>query len=516
MKKIMFTVLAASLLATTACTNLHEEILNEENGQSLVSDSSNLTAVIAPAYINVREIFFKNFELATDELCIPARGTDWKSSNTQPLTLHDFKATNTNIRYIWRNTTSGIAACNTALLTLSELPKTDEVMQDMDEMIFIRAVLMFTLNDAFGQVPYRDYTETDFSKYPTLLNRQEAIKQIESDLLSILPTIKEKGQVVYGHATKAAAQMLLAKLYLNWQVFTGTSPEFKDGTARWKETIDLCDQIINSGKYKLADDYWAMFMADNAAYLDQTECIFPFVNDIKAGVSGDSWMSNVLHYNQTFGPYTKLNNGFCTTPEFYYKWDQTDPRFSDDRMKAETGFNLGFLEGVQHKPDGSVIFTKKGDTLNYTPNFPLYDCPEEGGVRIVKYAPDMNASKSSSSDNDVPYFRLADVYLMRAEAKYRNGDTSGALQDLNTIRRARKVKEITAAEFTLDKIYDERGFELYWETGENRRMDMIRFGHFFEARTTKPNVTEPYKYVFPIPQEALEGNPNLKQNPGYE
>ena len=142
MKKIMFTVLAASLLATTACTNLHEEILNEENGQSLVSDSSNLTAVIAPAYINVREIFFKNFELATDELCIPARGTDWKSSNTQPLTLHDFKATNTNIRYIWRNTTSGIAACNTALLTLSELPKTDEVVQDMDEMIFIRAVLM--------------------------------------------------------------------------------------------------------------------------------------------------------------------------------------------------------------------------------------------------------------------------------------------------------------------------------------------------------------------------------------
>ncbi len=171
---------------------------------------------------------------------------------------------------------------------------------------------------------------------------------------------------------------------------------------------------------------------------------------------------------------------------------------------------------MQHHPDGTVIFTGKGDMLNYTPEFPLYNCPEQGGVRIVKYAPNMNATQSSSSDNDVPFFRLADTYLMRAEAKYRNGDTNGALQDLNTVRRARKVKEITAAEFTLDKIYDERGFELYWETGENRRMDMIRFGHFFEARTTKPNVTEPYKYVFPIPQEALEGNPNLKQNPGYE
>ena len=110
--------------------------------------------------------------------------------------------------------------------------------------------------------------------------------------------------------------------------------------------------------------------------------------------------------------------------------------------------------------------------------------------------------------------RLTEAYLMRAEAKYRKGDVSGALTDLNTIRKVRGVKEISAADFTLDKIYNERGYEFYFE-GENRRQDMIRFGHFFEARTTKPNVTESYKYVFPIPQEAMEGNPNIIQNDGY-
>lgn len=515
MKKIIYLLVFTAAIFNIACTNLHEEILNEENGQELTKDPANVEKLIAPAYINVREIFFQNFELATDELCIPARGSDWKSASRQPMTLHDFSPENTNIRYIWRNTTAGMTACNTALLALNSLEETDELRQYKNEMLFIRAYLMFILNDAFGQVPYRDYMETDFSKLPTLFNRKEAADKIEADLLSIIPTMKEKGEVEYGHATKAAAQTLLAKLYLNYQVWTGTSPDFKDGTARWEEVISLCDDIINSGKYKLADDWWKLFMADNAAYGDATETIFPLINDKDAGVSGDSWISNVLHYNQKFGPYTKLNNGFCTTPEFLATWDPTDPRFSDNRMKSQTGFNLGFIEGVQHLADGTIIKTRLGDTLNYHRNFTLYDCDEGGGVRVVKYAPNMNTTSSSGSDNDVQCMRLTDVYLMRAEAKYRDGDTSGALEDLNIIRRARKVKEIDAPEFNLDKIYNERGYEFYWE-GQNRRMDMIRFGHFFEARTTKPNITEPYKYIFPIPQEALEGNPSLKQNPGYE
>lgn len=256
MKKIYYLMATALIAGATSCTNLHEEILDEQNGQQLVSNPDNLMSVIAPAYINVREIFFKNFQLTTDELCIPARGSDWKSSNTQPLVLHDFKSTNTNIRYIWRNTTAGISACNTALLTMADLKQTPAVTQCRAEMLFIRALLMFTLNDAFGQVPYREYTETDFSQYPQLLNRKEACEMIERDLLSIIPTMKQKGEVEYGHATKAAAQTLLAKLYLNWQVFTGTSPEFTDGTQRWSEVIALCNDIINSGKYKLADDWW--------------------------------------------------------------------------------------------------------------------------------------------------------------------------------------------------------------------------------------------------------------------
>lgn len=514
MKFKILTIAAAASLLAGGCTNLHEEILDEANGQDLVKDPANIEKVIAPAYINVREIFFKNFELTTDEVCLPARGTDWKSVQTQPLILHDFAVTNTNIRYIWRNTTAGISACNTALLTLAGIPQTEDVKQAEYEMLFIRSYLMFIMTDAFGQVPYRDYTETDFSKYPEILNRQQACDRIETDLKAIIPVMKQKGEVVYGHATRAAAQMLLARLYLNYQVFTGTTPAFTDGTTRWDDCISLCDQIINSGKYILADDWWKLFLADNAAYGDATETIFPLINDIKAGVGGDSWMSNFLHYNQTFGNYTKLNNGYCTTPEFLDTWDKTDPRYCDNRLKSWTGFNLGFIEGPQYHADGTPIYDRQGNPLDYTREFTLYECPENAGVRVVKYAPNPGATSSSGSDNDVQAMRLTEVYLMRAEAKYRKGDINGALADLNTIRSVRGVRTYNQAEFNLDKIYNERGYEFYFE-GENRRMDMIRFGHFFEARPTKPNVTESYKYVFPIPQEAMEGNPNIKQNPGY-
>ena len=151
MNKSIYMLAVAALIMLASCTNLHEEILNEENGQELVKDTANINKVIAPAYINVREIFFKNFELTTDEVCLPARGTDWKSVQTQPLTLHDFEVTNTNIRYIWRNTTAGISACNTALLTLSDIDQSSNVKQAEYEMLFIRAYLMFVLNDAFGQ-----------------------------------------------------------------------------------------------------------------------------------------------------------------------------------------------------------------------------------------------------------------------------------------------------------------------------------------------------------------------------
>ena len=128
----------------------------------------------------------------------------------------------------------------------------------------------------------------------------------------------------------------------------------------------------------------------------------------------------------------------------------------------------------------------------------------------MKYAPDPNSTYGNKSENDFQYYRLADVYLMRAEAKMRNNDAKGALADINAVREKRGVRLYTLSELTLDKIYNERGYEFYWD-GPSRRNDMVRFNKYCQARYEKP-ACEPYRILLPIPLSAMEANPELTQN----
>jgi rhodanese-related sulfurtransferase len=192
---------------------------------------------------------------------------------------------------------------------MQKLTQTDKVKQYIAEVRFIRALAMYQLNDCFGQMPYREPDEYDYSKIPQHLNRAQIVEKMIADLNDIIPTMKVKGAVPYGRITKAAAQLLLAKIYLNYQVYTGTAPAFSDGTGKWAETISLCDDIINgkSGSYVLADDFWKLYLSDNATYSDQTETILPIIYDSKIGIGGIPWINMTLDYNQFFGTYLSSN-----------------------------------------------------------------------------------------------------------------------------------------------------------------------------------------------------------------
>ena len=407
----------------------------------------------------------------------------------------------------------GIAQCNTALQYLNRFEQTDDIKGYINEARFVRALAMYHLMDCFGKLPMREYTETDYLAKPHVMERPEAIQRIEKELKEIIPLLKPKGEIPYGRITRAAAQMLLAKLYLNNQVYTGTAPEFADGKGKWTETIDLCDEIIKSGKYVLADDYWKLYLAFNEKYSNETETILPIIYNMAAGLSGPDWLNITLHYNQTFGKFTGMWNGCCTTPNFLDTWDTTDPRYKDDRLKSQTGFNLGILVGQQYNIKGDKLKTRTGTDLSYTSDFSMQNSTEAQGARVVKYAPDPLSTYGNKSENDFQYYRLSDVYLMRAEAKLRNNDKPGALADINAVREKRKVRLYTQDELTLEKIYNERGYEFYWD-GPSRRNDMVRFNHYCAARYEKP-ASEPYKILLPIPLTALEANSDLIQNKGY-
>jgi hypothetical protein len=232
--------------------------------------------------------------------------------------------------------------------------------------------------------------------------------------------------------------------------------------------------------------------------------------------SGSVWINFTLHYNMVFGSYTSFWNGGCTTKDFFNSFDQSnDTRFYDSRIESTTSLNQGFLVGQQYNIAGEPLTIRSGEPLVFVPDFKLDDAKENEGIRVIKFAPNPNTTRQFSSPNDVPLLRISDIYLVRAEAKFRKGDNAGALADINYIRSRRSAEGKTLpllTTVTADDILKERGFELYWEGF--RRQDLIRFGKFTTAHQEKP-ATEAARSLYAIPTSALDVNKNLVQNPGY-
>jgi hypothetical protein len=216
-----------------------------------------------------------------------------------------------------------------------------------------------------------------------------------------------------------------------------------------------------------------------------------------------------LHYNQLpASPWS----GFCTIAEVYDNFDEKDPR----RQALWEGQQYLPLTWPKTATSGKLLQDRTGRPLIFTKISPSSWGDESSGVRIVKYEPDIQAP-GGQGENDYLIFRLADVLLSKAEAQFRLGQKSEALQVVNQVRRRAYQNDKTAdlQTLTLKDIYNERGFELYWEGF--RRQDMIRFDTFWNAYSNKPDTRKDKAktILMPIPTSALAQNPNLRQNVGY-
>ncbi len=510
--KLILFLMITGLLASTGCTDLQENVLDEQLGADLVNNPENIESLINPPYGSLRRTiewydYWALQEVSTDEVVIPTRGTDWYDNGAwMELHLHTWTPDHIRLKNVWDALNQGVSRANTAINYIGQFQQNAKTEQYIYEARFLRAYFMYLINDLFGQVPFREANEVDFSVTPTVLNQKEAADWIIQELKDIMPNLKTKAEVGSDRATQGAAKAVLAKIYLNYEIY--------GGEPKWSDAISYCDDLINSGNYAVADDYWSMFQKD---VTEHPEFILrvPMDDDVDMG-SGSVWVNFTLHYAQTFGNYTSLWNGPSTTSTFFNTWNmEDDVRFFDDRIVSETGFNQGFLVGQQYGIDGTALTQRNGDPLIFVPEINLASSPENAGIRVIKFAPNPDTERQFSSPNDVPVLRISDIYLMRSEAKFRNGDEAGALEDINYIRSKRNAEGKTLplySTLTLEDIIDERGYELYWEG--LRRPDLIRFHMFTDAYQEKP-VTDETKTLYPIPTSALDVNDNLTQNPGY-
>ena len=340
---------------------------------------------------------------------------------------------------------------------------------------YLNSYAIFSLVDGWNQVPFRE-PGANLLEAPEVLQGADALTLVIDGLQS---TIADLPDGPPSTPNIDAARVLLMKAFLNRGTFADRSnPTFP--TEDMQQVVSLADQIINSGRFSLTENFFDNFARTN----DQlsTENIWTLGN--QGGVSGGNVQSRYfcgLHYNHNPGGW----NGFTTLGSFYDMFEETDTRrgMEYEGVTDVSGLRVGFLIGQQFDQTGTPLMDRLGNPLIFTPDVALNETGgnlEVTGVRVVKYPPDYITE--SPIENDYVVYRFSDVLLMRAEALFRMGDASGALEMINDLRTARGASALGS--LSESDILDERGRELYWEG--HRRQDMIRFGTFLDAYENKP------------------------------
>jgi hypothetical protein len=517
-------------------------------------------------------------EYTTDTALLPTRGSDWGDGGKWRA-MHEFTwaPDNAILTDNWNLLTNGITRSLTAIKSINSVDFEKKQIY-LAEAKCLLAYYTYTTLDLFGQAPYRD-PEIENAPLQILQADaaiDDLILGVEA-VLPNLASLGDQS-THNGRFTKEAAYAFLANMYLNRAVFKDryaanfnfTEPAVSGGGTDMDRVIYYSGLVIDSGKFSLNSNYFDNFAIQNTA---GSELVFVITQKIDYIRNGDNDFAYVsMERNQRASPANRGTNAACVSPEFYATWEgfHDDPRFTrkyqysdgtwfmndsegsvpaSDIVPNSDGlpwfhFNRGLMEGQQYGPkltaDGKFEMTENGrikvsklymekssgTEMNFTPAL-NFDNPTQAiftqnqinrGVRCFKFEFDPELD-NGTSNVDIPLFRLGGIYTMRAEAYLRKGDAGAALNDINMLRTSRTREALynnaagtALGSIDMDILYREIGFELYWEM--YRRPQRVRFGKFESAFSAKP-VTQPFRRVFPIPQQTMDVTKEFKQNFGY-
>ncbi len=526
MKKIYTIILAVIGLAFNACTDLSPEVYSDVRKEDYFQTPSQFSTLIANAYSQLageygyvyREGYWSLQEYTSDEVIVPTRATDWYDAGV-PMAMHQHTwGSNTrDINNGWSFAYGGVTKCNTVIDNIHSIAGEDEsaysdaAKAGLAEAKILRAFYHLLAMDVYGNVHIDDGKHVTENGKVKQYSRKEVFEWIEKELLD---NIESADNVVrYGSMTRPVAYMILAKMYLNAEVYTGTP--------RWADAEKYCDLIINGGYYGLNADYFDAFKINNTG---NQEIIFPIVFDA-VYANGNMFHVMTQHYamRDVFGFTTDCWNGPCTLESFYNKYQDGDKRkaqwFAGPVYNTTTDWNTIIYNRDSWK--GDIVEWDHGEShfkVIIDPKVTTIQDPTGAnsceGARFFKF--EFANGIAHHADSDFPIYRYADVLLMKAEARMRqNGGKADdvALDCVNQVHTRAGLPAYTAAELTLDELLDERGRELAWEG--HRRDDQIRFGTYGGTWEFKESSDANHR-IFPIPDWVRDGAPGVyTQNPGY-
>ena len=487
MKKT-YVIIFMFLAIITGCTDLKEPIIDKVPQSEYTPDPIvDMGVIYAPmqGFLDNGGYWFCQ-ELPSDEMVCPTRGGDWDDGGKwRVLHQHTWDNKTEAIANMWSPFYSGVTQANKFLETYESTKEEPVVAAAIAKTKILRAYYYYLLIDNYKDVPYVTSflnAEQQPLKTPRATIFENIVKEIEESY-PLVPASTSKTAV-----TKGMAFSLLAKLYLNAEVYTGTP--------QWAKAEQYCDSVIALNQYSLQANALDPFVTANEG---SPEIIWLIPYDEET-YKGNNLHMRTLHYNsnQTFDMTAGPWNGFAAMEAHYQSYEDGDARKN------------GFLVGQQKSSGGADLVDPgaEGAALVLNPFIPALQMDASytavqirlSGARVAKFEIKLGAKDNLS--NDFPIFRYADILLMKAEAMIRQGKNGDEF--VNRIRVRAGVAPWTGT--TLAQLLAERGREMFWEA--HRRQDLIRFGEFNKAWWEKDASTSD-RNTFPIPQWAVDANPNL-------
>lgn len=465
--------------------------------------------------------------LSSDEATgVSLSGDYYDNGRYAHMALHSWTPDDATIGY-FEALTGGITRCNRAILEMG-----GEEVEVTASIRAVRAYYFWVLMDSYGDIPLLNrLLEEDeaLDRAP----RAQIAEYIESELLAILDLLPTNVDVsTYGKPTRYMAEALLAKLYLNWAVYTTADVANYAPTIsnpKLNDVVTMCDDIIASGKFNLSDPYLSKFYPENGAHIKDFIYVMPYDRETQHGMTYARFWTHRSGNTAFYGVNlpSSVGGNFVYNPEFADKFSLE----GDVRNEQIIGGPLYIRDPATYKPTTNPWIVG-GTHVTLTKTIELLDLPtldvgndlkgRSQGYRSVKFYMDLRttSAQSRNQSNDVPIFRYADVLLMKAEAILRGatatqGDTPASL--MNQIRSYVNAPLVSGSP-TLDDLLNERAREFADESW--RRNDLIRFGKFeddwgFKHVVNPKAKDEKFRRIFPIPTYVLNTNTHWSQNRGY-
>ena len=483
-------------------------------------------------------------ELMTDE-------TAWayQADNAiAPITNFSWNSGNDRVNWAYQRLIFNITLYNQFIAEQSGSLSEDQIA----EVRFLRALNYYYFLDLYRRAPFK---LTFDDSLPTEIKGKDLYDWLDNELTTIEPLMAEVGAYNnsqnFGRADRGAAYALHARLALNSEVYT-------DGKVKdYQKAIDYCDKILNNvgegeGKYNLCraekngySGYQQLFMGDNDCNPEaMKEIIFPIRQDgLKArAYAGTTYLVSAatiggMPYASTGDPWKCFFARENMVEKFFPNKNDIPKATVDDVLSnpskeeviaKDSEKGIGTADVIAKAKDDRALFymgvggceTGKVRTINPGENItgPL------NGASFVKWS-NLHADGSTQhdqnfSDTDFPLFRLAEIYLTRAEAKYRLNGSQDGLEDIKYVQ-GRANRQVLATSVDEQTLIDEWCREFYMEG--RRRSDLVRFGLFtgskylwsFKGGVEKGAGTPAYYDIYPIPYNEIKNNPNMHQNPKY-